>query len=785
MRAPVFESISDKLIRFVYFRKLSACALFALAGCILYSFFGGLWVYAALFGAVFLSACVFFKRKKRFSIFLLLLCVMLLSSFYTSLRDQRPVLSVNKKGDVTGVVSNNPLYQPDKNRTALYLDNVTIDGQSFPYKAYVYMYGNNEENAFEYGQTLSLPEAGLWLPDGQTNPDGFDFKSYLWRKGAAVCASSSVSKAEIVSEKSTLKRSLYRFSAFLSERFEDVFPENAGVMRALLLGDRTHLDDETYESFQDAGVAHLVALSGLHVSCVAVFFETLLLLFMIPAKPRGAITVILIFLYTIMTGASASLMRAAMMYTLFVAARFTGNPSDLLTRLSGAFLIQLLINPLSIHDTGMQLSYLSVLSLALMNKPVRTLFPYIKSKREDGDSIPIALYNRFADAFSASAAIQFGTLPSMAALFHSVPVLSVPVNLLVVPLGLMTVYLGASAIILSFAFMPLALMLGKVTDAVWTAILYLTNHVSDLSFAMMNVRAWKGVVVFLYFALMALASPYMTEKKRVSRALTASLSCLAIAAVLWPAPVHEGLDIVFLDAGYADSCVVLAEKDAYVVDCGKENEITADYLTGSGANVKGIFISHPDIDHAGGVGEILKRYPEAEIYVSECWDKMDVGEVVGNALEGRHIHYLSAGDVVPLSGNIEARIVWPEAGFTPKEDNDGSLVINIVYESASALLTGDVTERVDKHIKADADILKVAHHGSKKATSDAFLDEVTPEIAVISVSSNGHGHPTEEVLSRLSNRQCAVYRTDHSGAITITMLEDGTYRVKTYLSPGG
>lgn len=769
----------------MHFRKLSACALFALAGCLIYTFFGGLWAYAALCGASLFAAGIFFKRKRRFSIFLFLLSVMLLFSFYTSLRDQRPVLSVNKKGDITGVVSNNPRYQPDKNRTTLYLDDVTIDGKAFPYKAYVYMYGNNEENAFEYGQTLSLPEAGLWLPDGQTNPDGFDFRAYLWRKGTAVCVSSSVSKAEIVSEKSSLKRSLYRFSSFLSERFDELFPENADIMRALLLGDRTLLDDETYENFQDAGVAHLVALSGLHVSCVAVFFETLLLLFLIPARPRGIITVILVFLYTIMTGASASLMRAAMMYALFVAARFTGNPSDLLTRLSGAFLIQLIINPLTIHDTGMQLSYLSVLALALMHKPVRALFPYIKSKREESESIPLILYSRFADAVSASAAIQLGTLPSMAALFHSVPVLSVPVNLLVVPLGLMTVYLGASALILSFAFMPLAQMLGKVSDAAWTAILYLTNRVSDLAFAMMNVRAWESGIVFIYFALMALASPYITEKKRVSGALTAFISCLAVAVILWPAPAHKGLDIVFLDAGYADSCVVLADNNAYVVDCGKENEITADYLTALGANVAGIFISHPDIDHAGGAGEILKRYPEAEIYVSECWDQMDVGEVVRNALEGRNLHYLSTGDVVWLSDSIEAHVVWPDAGFTPKEDNDGSLVINIVYGGASALLTGDVTERVDKYIQADADVLKIAHHGSKKATSDTFLDAVTPEIAVISVSSNGHGHPTEEVLLRLSERNCAVYRTDQSGAITISMLEDGTYRVKTHLSPGG
>ncbi len=740
----------------------------------------------ALIGAAFLasSACLY-KRKKHSSVFLMLLCVMFLFSFYTAYRDQRPVFTVNKKGDVTGVVSNDPNYQPDKNRTVVHLKDVAIDGAAFPYKAYVYVYGNNEDMLYEYGQTLSLPQASLWIPDGQTNPDGFDFNAYLLRKGIAVCASSSISKIEIVSEKPGFTRSLYRFGDFLSERFDGLFPKNAGVMRALLLGDRSGLDDETYENFQEAGVAHLVALSGLHVTCVAVFFECLLMMFLIPAKPRGVITVIFIFLYTRMTGASASLMRAAIMYALVVMGRFSGYPSDLLTRLSFAFLIQLIINPLAVQDTGMQLSYLSVLSLALMTKPIRGLFPNLRSGRKDGESIPIVLYHNTADAISASAAIQMGTLPSMAKLFHSVPVLSVPVNFVVVPMGLFTVYIGASSLILSFVSMDAAMLLGKAADAVWSWILFLTDWVSGISFHMMNVRAWNAWAVLAYFVLMALASPFITKERRASAVRTCLAGAMAAIMLLWPAPVHEGVEIVFLDAGYADSCVVLANNNAYVYDCGKDNEITADFLTGMGANVKGIFVSHPDVDHAGGLNEIVRRYPDAEIYVSECWDKMEVGELVQKAVSGKTLHYLSAGDEILLSDGVKAEVVWPETGFTPKEDNDGSLVLNILYEEASALLTGDITERVDKYISADADILKVAHHGSRKATSETMLSAVTPEIAVISVSSNGHGHPTEEVLARLKDINCAVYRTDECGAITVTMEKDGTYQIKTKLPLGG
>lgn len=780
------ESAFDPLIRFVRLRKLSACALFALAGCLIAAKVSLSEGAFGLITAVSLALCVLlFKRKKRIAVFLMLISVMFFFSFYSAYRDQRPVFSVNKKGSITGVVCNHPYYQPDKNRTILHLDEISLDGRAFEHKAYVYVYGNNEEGRYEYGQTLKMPEASLWIPDGQTNPDGFDFSAYLWRKGIAVCASSSVSKTEIASEKASLTRGLYRFGDFLSERFDELFTKNAGVMRAILLGDRSELDDETYESFQEAGVAHLVALSGLHVTCVAVFFEYLLMMFLIPAKPRGVITVVFIFLYTKMTGASASLMRAAMMYSLVVAARFSGNPSDLLTRLSFAFLVQLLINPLMIHDTGMQLSYLSVLSLALMARPVRELLPYFRPKRGEEDSAAIIFYNQAADAICSSAGVQFGTLPSMARLFHSVPVLSVPVNLIVVPMGLFTVYIGASALILSFASMSAAAVLGKAADAVWTVILSLTRWVSGISFSMMNTRAWSGWAIAVYFALMVFASPFFTKERRKACVRTAAAAAMAVIMLLWPAPVHRGVEVVFLDSGYADSCVVLAENNAFVYDCGKDNRITADFLTGLGANVQGIFISHPDVDHSGGLGEILRRYPNAEIYVSECWDRMDVGELVSKALSGKTLNRLKAGDVVALSDEVSACVVWPEAGFAPREDNDGSLVLHVSYGQTSALLTGDITERVDQYASADADILKVAHHGSKKATSETFLNAVTPEIAVISVSSNGHGHPTEEVLSRLADMDCEVYRTDCMGAITIRMEKDGTYQIKTELPLGG
>lgn len=274
-------------------------------------------------------------------------------------------------------------------------------------------------------------------------------------------------------------------------------------------------------------------------------------------------------------------------------------------------------------------------------------------------------------------------------------------------------------------------------------------------------------------------------KRRIFRnVLTGFLILIALFVSVRPAPDREGLTFVFLDVGYADGCVMYAGRNAYVVDTGKDNGIVADYLTASGADVKGVFITHPDSDHAGGAAEILLRYPEAEVYVSECWDRMDVSETTKAALEGKKMHYLSAGDERLIGDGVNVCVLWPKTGYAPDSDNDGSLVLNIGYRGVNTILTGDITDEEDENLFADGDILKVSHHGSKYATTDTFLSRVTPAISVISVSSNGHGHPTPEVLSRLRAVGSEVYRTDECGAITINIDEQGEIHLSTMLSNG-
>ena len=217
------------------------------------------------------------------------------------------------------------------------------------------------------------------------------------------------------------------------------------------------------------------------------------------------------------------------------------------------------------------------------------------------------------------------------------------------------------------------------------------------------------------------------------------------------------------------------------MDAGKDNSIAADFLISERMNLRGVFLSHTDIDHYGGIFDVLRRYPNVRIYLPECWDRQNPTERLLDALYGKDITYLSAGDTVQLSKDVLIDVLWPNEGFEPPSDNDGCLVMAVRYKGTDMLLAADIGEKYDSLINVPCEILKVSHHGSKYATTDAFLDSTEPKAAIISVGGNSFGHPTEETLSRLSDHGAEIYRTDYMGAITIDVYNDGEYTITPFL----
>lgn len=723
--------------------------------------------------ALLIAACGII-RKRRISaaaIFLIVLCVF--SCLYAE-RDKRPDELPIGSYAVTATICEQPLDQSDKHRVVLTLDEVESDTFSLDTKVRLYVY--DPDNTYRMGDCLNIDSIKLSLADGVTNPDGFDFNAYLHMRGVDLCGSAQEKNITVIGAEHSVKRALLNVRAYLSDISDEVFGEQSDVIRSMILGDRTILSDETYENFASVGIAHLIAISGLHVSAIALFLEWILKKCKCRRIVRMSVVSAILILYTIMTGSGVSTIRAVIMYMLSSAILLCGYQADLLNVLSLSLLMQLGVNPLLIGDNSFLLSYSSVLAIACTGDLIG------KSSKETERSIVKKLLRLFVEAGIISVFVEIFTYPLLCRLFYSVPIFSAPVNMLCVPPAMLALYAGIVVLLVGCIWTEAAAILAVPVKLVWSGIKAVSSWTASLPFSGLNTGSWAILAVCAYGLLAAVCSPYLMRDKTRRLMGSAVMVCVILLSVLWPSKPLDHMRVTFLDVGYGDGAVIESEGYFYTVDTGRDNDIVCDYLTSHKAALQGIFVTHPDSDHAGGLPELLRRYPKATVYLPDCWDDMGVSEDTRALLQKRDKRYLCAGDTMTLGGNIGVSVLWPPEGFIPDEDNNGCLVVKMEYGDRSVLFMGDLTDDYDAYIESECDVLKVAHHGSKYATTETFLNQTMPEYAVISVSNNSFGHPTDEVLGRLRNIDALLLRTDIGGAVFVDIMKDGNIETSSYLN---
>ncbi len=264
----------------------------------------------------------------------------------------------------------------------------------------------------------------------------------------------------------------------------------------------------------------------------------------------------------------------------------------------------------------------------------------------------------------------------------------------------------------------------------------------------------------------------------------------------------QNLKIHFLDVGEGDSILIQTPKGkAVLVDTG--NLITGfkvvKYLQKNGIqNLDYLVLTHPHLDHIGGTFFILQMINVKKIYdngqdLNQLIELFDVYRWYEQLVrENDSYRVLKSGDKFLVDG-VKFKVIWPPYPFVFSDFNTNSLVIMVEYKKFRCLLSGDLTELGENEllkigenellksgIDIKANILKVAHHGSKDATSEEFLKAVSPSISIISVNrDNIRGYPSEEILRRLKNLGIKIYRTDLNGNVIITVEESGRYSIET------
>lgn len=692
--------------------------------------------------------------------------------------------------DMVGRVAAEPFTNPDTGRRIFRFELESAGGEPSDLCLRMYLRGEPEPlEAIACGQRLML-KGHIWAPDAVTNPYEFDFGAYLNRQGMDAYATAKIEDVAILDASEDLTTALVAVRRAVALRIDALFPRSAGMMRALVLGDRSLLGEEQRDALQRSGTAHLISISGLHVTLLAAILSLLLGLVM-PRKFANLIAAALLIPYGALIGFTAPFVRALCTFAIFCCAPIAGLPSDGITRLCGVMLVWLLAKPLSLEDTGFALSYAASAGILLLMPPLRRLvgleslgrrLPGIHGIRRA--LLHAALYA--GDLVCASVAAQLATLPLVVASFGGQPLLSVPFNLVCVPLCMAGYVLGLLALLLSVISMPLAALLARAPDGLLAWLTLITRAGAGMKGGYARIGRYPFALIAAHWAIMLAASDLSRLRPRWRRPMplgllgVAALASLLVLAKAWP------FTVVFLDAGQADCAVVQNHGRTWLIDVGDTYTPAADYLSANCLKLNGIVLSHPHEDHAGGLSDILDSFRPDAIYVPEGW--YDVEAVAPAIIEGLEkaeslgipVRQLRAGDALDLSSAARLEVYSPDGAALPKEVNDMSMLALVRCEGQRVLFTGDLSQDGEPEVIPDADVLKVAHHGSNKGTSERLLDCVTPDIAVISVGENNYGHPGEETLGRLAASGAKIYETRQCGAITLRRW-GGAWHIQTFL----
>lgn len=773
------------LTRFARTRPLFLAALMYLFGCAL--------EYAAGFApgplfcalaAPLIAAALCFRRGRRFVAPLLIVAMLPLGALRFDAQWQSCApLPDQRHAALSGRVSEPPYFNAETERCVCVLNEVEVGGAPVNGKLRLYLRGDVARlQGVQLGQNVRCI-AHIWPGDPATNPGQFNFSNYLRLRGLRGFATAEIESAELSAPESRPGDLRHRLLGRIAARIDRLFPNNAAVVRAFVLGDRSELTQAERDSYSDSGAAHLLSISGMHVSVLAAAVSTLLGRFL--SRSRAfALTLALLILYGALIGLSAALARSMLMFAIGGFAAVFGRYSDPPTRLAAAMLAHLIVRPIDALDSGFILSYGASAGLALLNPPLTRLVhaeKYLRAPVAPGlrNLLLRRLPRRAVGMLIATAAAQIAILPAVVHFFGAQPVWSFAVNLVAVPLSMAAYLISIAGLLTGVA--PVA----AFADMLFGWLNASVRFFGSLPLATLRIARFPAWLV----ALCALALLFSSDMSRLPERLRRLLPLVVLPAILTSNLCARldarGCGILLMDAGQADCAVVRAEGKVYLIDAGDPYTPAADYLRAKNYALEGVFLSHPHADHAGGLASVLEVCTPKRVYVSANWRAHAADEGVEEALSlaverGAELVYLSAGDEIALSEKTILRVCAPEAGIARNSANDDSLILRVEYGAASALFCGDAPAEIVETVASDADLLKVPHHGGRDALSPALLEKASPSAAVVSVGYNSYGHPAPETIELLEISGARILRTDLCGAIDCRLSLDGALRLRAY-----
>lgn len=608
------------------------------------------------------------------------------------------------------------------------------------------------------------------IPKERSNPGTFDYRRYL--KSIGIRCIITAENIENVKKAGGIAALLKSAKCRTADIFESALGDDSAVVMGLLFGETSGIDEDIIETFRRGGTAHVLAVSGLHLGLLYSF------LCRFKRKKRSIPADIAIVLalsaYTALAGFTASVVRACLMIFIHIAGNHLNRRYDLISSTCVSMIIILAVNPMQIYSAGFQMSFLAVITLGIM-------IPLIQKKIK-GILLPMI-------------AVQTGMVPYTMYVFNYVSLTSVISNIPVYFIAAAMIPAGISVI--AFCWLPVIAKPAAMITGLFVKLLLWCNDFTYMGGVFTFDVASPSVIflavyyIFIFYMCSEAGQIALIRRnyKKIAAVFAAAVICGAVCSV-YLSDGFEKTDMVFVDVGQGDCLHIKAGGKNLLIDGGGSfnynvgKSTLKPYLLKNGVTKIDMAIAtHLHTDHYQGLKELSQTYRIKKLGVYEA------NSVNENHLKKEfktdEILYLAAGDVINMGRNVSVEVLSPDRGnpLDEKDENKNSLVLRVNVKGSSVLMTGDIDEKGEKTLIADtdikADILKIAHHGSRYSSCEKFIAVAAPKIAVIQVGKNTYGHPSEEVIKRLEEHKITVLRNDEQGAVGIRVNKAGDFGIVT------
>lgn len=675
-------------------------------------------------------------------------------------------------------------------------------------KKFILLTKNKE---IEYGNKIKL-EGTYIKPSKSRNYRGFDYSNYLKTENIYGTIEQN-GKIELIKEKNInyFFIILYKVKNKIIKNINNKFPEETrGLFLGILLGDKSSIEENVRQNFADSSLSHILAVSGTHISYVVICISVLFKKLKLNKNIRKVLTSLVLFMYLYLVDFSVSATRAVIMSTIVIMQMLFYRKQDTITTIAFSSIIILINNPYSILNIGFLLSYGGTIGIILFVNRIS-----IESKED--------FFQRFKsylkDICIVTISAQTIIMPIIIYYFNTISFTFIISNIIASLIIGPIIMIGLVIIAISFFKIPIISLIIRFYNILIVILVRTADIISKIPMSKIYLKTPTTLEIIFYYSVVFLIALLIYIKKSNRKFIKKTIqidiynlknffinnrnkvlifisivSLISITSIKIP----KELKINFIDVGQGDSCLITTPQNKKVIvdsggsesyDVGK-NVLLPYLLDKRITKIDYIMISHFDTDHCKGFEYVLENIKVKNVIISKQSETSENFKQIMKIIRKKRINLIivQKETKIKIDNFTTVDILSPQSENIADNMNDNSIVAKFEAYNFSILFTGDASEKIEKElikekINLKSDILKVSHHGSKTGTSEEFLKSVKPKIALIGVGENNKfGHPTEDVIKRLTENKIKIYRTDTDGEIRIKIKKSKNIKIKKHIT---